>query len=449
MPACACLLITFFDVVILSMDTYYIYIYYVLAIICFWCLTNIIYHINSTIWFALSGLHDVPLILSSSQHLTNGQGSGKLQVLMEEWVATAGDWKQSKLYQRMTAKRTERKHGARVWLTRPQLLMKYGSQEVVDEIVNAKLSDPELKETQTKPHPDAPQSEARQIIFWFEGGGHTLLTYTVDAFKKRKDHSNFLTAKPCGIIANKKQHENRMHIQMRILFPSIRVQLAVFACRHCGSSWFGTARGLPRVRTRSWKRSLNRWMPMMVTVTVVMTRIPQLMTRSAKKVWKLRRRPKNARSQSPVMMAHVRVWILPIPRPVWGLQWENLEPSSQKTLLDQLILTFISTMWWFGVKTDRTFRIAFECCLVHWRLIHLRFNSVHQDGKKKKKKGKKTKKETKAQKEKRLAREKEKRDKEEQKDKEKAEKEVLSKAKKARMNLHVWFCTTSIPLNFI
>ena len=107
-------------------------------------------------------------------------------------------------------------------------------------------------------------------------------------------------------------------------------------------------------------------------------------------------------------------------------------------------------MWWFGVKTDRTFRIAFECCLVHWRLIHLRFNSVHQDGKKKKKKkGKKTKKETKAQKEKRLAREKEKRDKEEQKDKEKAEKEVLSKAKKARMNLHVWFCTTSIPLNFI
>ena len=101
-------------------------------------------------------------------------------------MATAGDWKQSKLYQRMTAKRTERKHGARVWLTRPQLLMKYGSQEVVDEIVNAKLSDPELKETQTKPHPDAPQSEARQIIFWFEGGGHTLLTYTVDAFKKEK-----------------------------------------------------------------------------------------------------------------------------------------------------------------------------------------------------------------------------------------------------------------------
>lgn len=107
---------------------------------------------------------------------------------MEEWLSTAGNWRESKLYQRMTAKKTERKHGARVWLTRAQLLMKYGSQEIVDEIVTAKLSDPDLKESHTKPHPDAPQSEARQMIFWFQRGSHTILTCTSEALKKRKNH---------------------------------------------------------------------------------------------------------------------------------------------------------------------------------------------------------------------------------------------------------------------
>ena len=127
--------------------------------LCFWCLTSTTIYKQYHLCFL--GFYDVPLILSSSQHLTTGQGSGKLQVLMEEWMATAGDWREAKLYQRMTAKKTERKHGARVWLTRAQLLMKYGSQEIVEEIVTAKLSDPELKESHTKPHPDAPQSEAR------------------------------------------------------------------------------------------------------------------------------------------------------------------------------------------------------------------------------------------------------------------------------------------------
>ena len=78
---------------------------------------------------------------------------------MEEWMATAGDWKSSKLYQRMVSKKTERKHGARVWLTRHQLMQKYGSQTVVDEICNTKLGDAELRATQTKAHPDAPHSE--------------------------------------------------------------------------------------------------------------------------------------------------------------------------------------------------------------------------------------------------------------------------------------------------
>ena len=117
---------------------------------------------------------------------------------MEEWLATAGDWRQSRLYQRMTAKKTERKHGARVWLTRAQLLMKYGSQEIVDEIVTTKLSDPELRESHTKSHPDAPQSEARQIMFLFKGMvmyyAHAHVRHCMAFQKKTKHHVQLLAA---------------------------------------------------------------------------------------------------------------------------------------------------------------------------------------------------------------------------------------------------------------
>ena len=80
---------------------------------------------------------------------------------MEEWVATKGDWKQSKLYQNMKVKSSERRHGARVWLTKHQLTMKYGSEAISNEIIKAKTEDPEVYAEQSKPHPDAPQSEAR------------------------------------------------------------------------------------------------------------------------------------------------------------------------------------------------------------------------------------------------------------------------------------------------
>ena len=92
---------------------------------------------------------------------THASGSSKLQVLLEEWVATNGDWKKSKLYQNMKVKSSERRHGARVWLTKHQLTMKYGSEQIANEIIKAKRDDPQIFEEQSKPHPDAPQSEAR------------------------------------------------------------------------------------------------------------------------------------------------------------------------------------------------------------------------------------------------------------------------------------------------
>ena len=67
----------------------------------------------------------------------------------------------------MTAKKSCRKHGARVWLTRGQIAAKYGDQQVADEICDAKLLDDSLKDSHTKPHPDAPNSKAGLNRVWY------------------------------------------------------------------------------------------------------------------------------------------------------------------------------------------------------------------------------------------------------------------------------------------
>ena len=92
------------------------------------------------------------------------QGSGKLQILMDEWMATRGDWKSSRLYKQMTVRTMERKHGARVWLTKLQLARKYGCGIVAQQIVDSKMADPEVAAMQSKPHPDCPDSEAGRVV---------------------------------------------------------------------------------------------------------------------------------------------------------------------------------------------------------------------------------------------------------------------------------------------
>ena len=44
------------------------------------------------------------------------------------------------------------------WMTRKTLIEKYQSEETADEIIQNKTSDDELKESQVKPHPDAPNN---------------------------------------------------------------------------------------------------------------------------------------------------------------------------------------------------------------------------------------------------------------------------------------------------
>ena len=63
----------------------------------------------------------------------------------------------------MRSSKKRKVHGARVWLTRKQIAMKYGDPAVADQICDAKLADEELKATQTKEHADAPGVEAWKL----------------------------------------------------------------------------------------------------------------------------------------------------------------------------------------------------------------------------------------------------------------------------------------------
>ena len=86
---------------------------------------------------------------------------------MEEWLTTGGDWSKSKLYIKMTIKKRERTHGARIWYTKHQLVQKFGSDYLAQQIIDNKMNDPLAKDTQVKNHPDAPDCEAGyRITSW-------------------------------------------------------------------------------------------------------------------------------------------------------------------------------------------------------------------------------------------------------------------------------------------
>ena len=81
-------------------------------------------------------------------------GSEKLQILFEQWVACEGAWSSSEFFIMCRKKSKNRHRGARAWLTRSEIEKKYGSAQVADHIVTAKLNDPELFKTHVRPHPD-------------------------------------------------------------------------------------------------------------------------------------------------------------------------------------------------------------------------------------------------------------------------------------------------------
>ncbi|CAK9000629.1 unnamed protein product [Durusdinium trenchii] len=100
--------------------------------------------------------------------------SAKLQILMEQWASANGVWSQSEFYLQVKQKRKHRSYGSRRWLTRGELLQKYGDSAVVDAIIAAKMADPEASKSQ----------ETRQYLVWDkEGEEDTMDDVTTQLFE--------------------------------------------------------------------------------------------------------------------------------------------------------------------------------------------------------------------------------------------------------------------------
>ena len=100
------------------------------------------------------------------------QGSNKgemLQVLYEQWVQAGGNWNNSQLVAQAKTTISGSKTGARRWMLRSQIIEKYGSESIADELILSKETDPALKKTQVREHPELPhRQDLKLYLCWDE-----------------------------------------------------------------------------------------------------------------------------------------------------------------------------------------------------------------------------------------------------------------------------------------
>ena len=85
--------------------------------------------------------------------------SPKLQLLMEQWTQCEGLWTKSDFWIQLKSKRRNRKFGCRKWMTKSELTMKFGSAQVAQEIIEAKMLKEEVRKEQVRAHPDCHGTE--------------------------------------------------------------------------------------------------------------------------------------------------------------------------------------------------------------------------------------------------------------------------------------------------
>lgn len=85
-------------------------------------------------------------------------GKDLMSVLYESWTEAGGDWKKSKIYLQVTSKDKTKRMGVREWMHRAEIEKKFGVVGA-SAIINRKLSDQELKASEVRPHPEAPDVE--------------------------------------------------------------------------------------------------------------------------------------------------------------------------------------------------------------------------------------------------------------------------------------------------
>lgn len=100
-------------------------------------------------------------------------GIAAMQEVYERWLSCGEDWKKSSWALSLEKTSTERRKGARRWMTKSQIERKYESKEIAQEIVASKMA-PEC-EHQRKRHPDLPHRDDHYLhihqpfyfYFWF------------------------------------------------------------------------------------------------------------------------------------------------------------------------------------------------------------------------------------------------------------------------------------------
>ena len=90
--------------------------------------------------------------------------SAKLQILMEQWASCEGAWRHSEFFLQIRQKNRHRQFGSRRWMTKSELVAKYGSVAIATQIIEAKEHDADASVNQIRAHRDmhGVMTEARQ-----------------------------------------------------------------------------------------------------------------------------------------------------------------------------------------------------------------------------------------------------------------------------------------------
>ncbi len=130
----------------------------------------------------------LPIYIYIPTWMSPCRGKQQQSTLYEDFLACGGQWKQSSIYKEITNTHVGRKRGVRKRLTRKQLLQHFDS-EVVKAIIQRKVSDNELCQSEVRDHPEC--SKLKQYLTLVEDEEEQLEeSKIVDMFKLKETEHN-------------------------------------------------------------------------------------------------------------------------------------------------------------------------------------------------------------------------------------------------------------------
>ena len=85
-----------------------------------------------------------------------------MQYLFESWSQAAEEWKKSTVYINVCEKSGTVRRGVRKWVTKAQLVQSVG-REVAEAIIENKMNNERLRETEVRTHPDAMEGDEARL----------------------------------------------------------------------------------------------------------------------------------------------------------------------------------------------------------------------------------------------------------------------------------------------